>query len=370
MTTELPPQETDAERSKTATPPSEPFRIAVVLPVYNTERYLSESLDSLRRQTHGDFAVFCVDDASTDGSLSRIERFAAQDPRFHVLHLKQNGGISTARNRALELVEAQDDFKAVYFFDSDDRLLPDALARMAETLGSTDADYAVFGWLPFDKKGPDPRPWFLPAEEALRGTEPIFWQYLRPHIDRENRRDASAGRFLGNKVFRASSIRGLRFDESMRKAEDVCFWAELAGRLEKGILVKEILLDYRLRSSSSFHSSTRVLGDIEAYLRIRAALRQAGALSARIASAVDGEIVRLLWISIKNAVFDRDPVENSRSVRRIYRRIREEGVRFSEHSRKKYRIYELGDWALRLRYFRHAKRDAERRRHVRNDFFE
>ncbi len=96
--------------------------VSVIIPVYNTEKFLGRCLDSLRAQSFGDWEAVCVDDGSTDGSGPLLDSFAAADPRIRVVH-KANGGVSEARNLALGLIGGE----YLTFVDSDDFLHPRAL---------------------------------------------------------------------------------------------------------------------------------------------------------------------------------------------------------------------------------------------------
>ena len=75
--------------------------LSIIIPVYNTEKYLSACLDSILPQSFADFEVLLVDDGSTDGSGAICDRYAERDPRVRVFH-KENGGVSSARNMGLE----------------------------------------------------------------------------------------------------------------------------------------------------------------------------------------------------------------------------------------------------------------------------
>jgi glycosyltransferase involved in cell wall biosynthesis len=90
--------------------------VTVIIPVFNTERYLDECLDSVQGQTLKDIEIICVDDCSSDGSPSILDRRAADDKRLKVIHLEKNVGLSDARNRGLDLAAGS----YVYFLDSDD----------------------------------------------------------------------------------------------------------------------------------------------------------------------------------------------------------------------------------------------------------
>ena len=77
------------------------MEITVILPVYNKIKYIEKSVASILAQTFSDFELITVDDGSTDGSGELLDEIAASDTRVKVIH-KQNGGVSAARNTALD----------------------------------------------------------------------------------------------------------------------------------------------------------------------------------------------------------------------------------------------------------------------------
>ncbi|MDE6963373.1 MAG: glycosyltransferase, partial [Lachnospiraceae bacterium] len=72
--------------------------ISVVIPVYNKEKYLRECLDSVLAQTYGNMEIILVDDASSDASGRICDEYARRDGRVLAIHLKENRGVSHARN--------------------------------------------------------------------------------------------------------------------------------------------------------------------------------------------------------------------------------------------------------------------------------
>ena len=78
-------------------------RYSIIVPVYNVKEWVRECLDSVLRQTFPDWECVCVDDGSTDGSSAILDEYAREDARFRVIH-KKNGGVSSARNVALDNV--------------------------------------------------------------------------------------------------------------------------------------------------------------------------------------------------------------------------------------------------------------------------
>ena len=90
-------------------------KVSVIVPVYNTEKYLEKCLDSLVNQTLTDIEIICVNDGSTDGSLAILNKFAADDFRIKVIN-QNNKGQSAARNAGLSAAKGE----YIGFLDSDD----------------------------------------------------------------------------------------------------------------------------------------------------------------------------------------------------------------------------------------------------------
>ena len=92
------------------------IQVSVIIPIYNVEKYLKQCLNSIINQTLKDIEIICVNDCSTDKSLHILEEFALKDNRIKIIDLKQNKGVSNARNIGLELAKGE----YIYLIDSDD----------------------------------------------------------------------------------------------------------------------------------------------------------------------------------------------------------------------------------------------------------
>lgn len=114
-------------------------KISVVLPVYNVADYLKKCLDSLVNQTFKDFEVICVNDGSTDLSLSILEGYALTDSRFKII-TQENQGLSGARNTGIKKVKGE----YVLFVDSDDWLEANALELLYKHVKGFDSDITMF----------------------------------------------------------------------------------------------------------------------------------------------------------------------------------------------------------------------------------
>ncbi len=128
---------------------------SVIVPVYNRERVLGRCISSVLSQGFADFEIIVVDDASTDASLARIGEFA--DPRLRILRHPANRGVGPTRNTGIAASRGE----WLILLDSDDELVPGALARMNELAGATPASvHALFFRCRLDdgQISPDPLP--------------------------------------------------------------------------------------------------------------------------------------------------------------------------------------------------------------------
>lgn len=150
-------------------------KVTVLMAVCNAETYLHESIASVLAQTMADFQLICIDDGSTDSSLSVLQHFAEADNRISVFVMPQNEGQARARNEGLKMAAGQ----YVCMLDADDTFSPDALdsaVRVFEQYPDTDSVlFEVSKDWP-DHSEPYPMPPFvsLSGEEAFRLS--LTWQ--------------------------------------------------------------------------------------------------------------------------------------------------------------------------------------------------
>lgn len=100
-------------------------KLSVVIPIYNTEKYLRECIDSILAQTFADFELILVDDGSTDKSGMICDEYSRSDHRIRVIHQK-NGGVTAARKRGVEAAAGE----YISFVDSDDWIDPHMYQNM------------------------------------------------------------------------------------------------------------------------------------------------------------------------------------------------------------------------------------------------
>lgn len=118
--------------------------VSVVMPVYNSEKYLKAALNSLLEQSYKNIEIICVNDGSTDHSLAILERMAASDRRIKIIN-QSNGGPAKARNAALDAAKG----KYVNFVDSDDFVDKEMYSTLVEVAEKQKTDILVFGGSPW-----------------------------------------------------------------------------------------------------------------------------------------------------------------------------------------------------------------------------
>lgn len=116
--------------------------ISVIIPIYNSEQYLEESLASAFGQTYSDVEYILVDDCGTDRSMDIARRMAEESPRrrnIRIISHENNRGASAARNTGV--LEARGEY--LFFLDSDDLITPDCLQLLYQAAVDSDADFSI-----------------------------------------------------------------------------------------------------------------------------------------------------------------------------------------------------------------------------------
>lgn len=207
------------------------MKISVIVPVYNAENYLSACLDSILSQTCQDFEIILIDDGSKDASGQICDAYAGKDPRIQVVH-QENGGVSRARNRGLELATGE----LISFIDSDDTLEPDMYELLVRVMQEHNADISHCGYK------------HIVGEEIrlVHDTKRVI-----PHHTQEALDCFVDGRLFGgglwNKLYRRELLDGLSFREDLKNNEDILFNFEAFRRADCSVFADYPLYNYVAR---------------------------------------------------------------------------------------------------------------------------
>lgn len=197
--------------------------VSVIIPVYNAEKYLEDSISSALTQTYENLELLVVDDGSTDGSGAIMDRMAKEDSRMRVFH-EPHRGTSAARNIALN--EARGDY--ICFIDADDHAYGDMIRMMVTRMEKEKADMAVFNVF----------------EEKKHGLGGIFgWHIESNDLSCETIRSRllmGDDAYVWRKIYRASLWKDLRFPEGQNH-EEIYVNGDLLVRAGKIIASKQVL---------------------------------------------------------------------------------------------------------------------------------
>ena len=221
---------------------SKNIKISVVIPVYNTEEYLGQCLDSLYLQKYRDVEYILVDDGSKDGSYALCQKYAAKDERFVVVQ-KENGGPSSARNMAISMARGE----YITFVDSDDFIRVDAYERIAKMLDKHgNPDCLVFG----ANLVPD----YAPEHyyHLVTTSDKVYENFTPEMLYNE----PGARPFLWLQVIKKSIIidNNIKMDESISLGEDQLFQIETFPHTKKTVFVSDKLYYYRWKRQGSLMS--------------------------------------------------------------------------------------------------------------------
>ena len=219
-------------------------KVSVIIPVYNVEKYIDKCMESVLNQTYSNLEIILVDDGSPDNSGKMCDEYAVKDNRVKVIH-KENGGLSSARNMALDIATGE----YVAFIDSDDFVETTMIEKVVSKIEETNADVCMFSH--FTYNGERSIPFVLPLKQDVYNEEEIKNTILPMLIGQKETESDFLHGFVWRHFFRRSSIGEQRFkSEREYYAEDIVFDLEFYIRAKKMCVVNESLIHYRYVESS------------------------------------------------------------------------------------------------------------------------
>lgn len=226
--------------------------VSIIVPVYNTEKYLHNCINSLLAQTCTDIEILLVNDGSTDTSGDICDAYAAQDSRVRVIH-QQNAGVSSARNAALAVARGE----YIAFVDSDDWVSPDYIEDLQSAMTESGADLVACGMFAVYSR-------FDTVQDKTDCTEVLEGR----EVYRVLLCDVQVGGYLWNKLFKRELIRD-GFDTDLHLSEDFLFCAKYAREVGRTVILRRKLY-YYWQNPQRKHSTlnARVLSLLDAQERL------------------------------------------------------------------------------------------------------
>lgn len=217
--------------------------ISAIMPIYKTpEPFLRSSIESVLGQTLKEFELILVEDGSPDNCGEICDEYRLRDERVKVIHQK-NSGVSAARNTGLAQVQG----KYLTFIDSDDRLVSNAWEIALKKIQKSEADCIVFGWKDFTAEGEITDHQVTNKDITLDASEMAF------QIASDN--FLCGGGYPWNKIWNAEKIRReygniVKFTDRVYTYEDKLWIIEVLEKMDRIILIPDVLYEYRYLPSS------------------------------------------------------------------------------------------------------------------------
>lgn len=214
-------------------------KVSVIVPVYNSEKYLRKCLDSLVKQTLHELEIVIINDGSRDSSADIIHEYMDRYPERFIYRSQENSGQAVARNRALQLCNGQ----YIGFLDSDDFVREEMFGRMYERAVEENADYVACGYtdLTYENEKEIELQHYVASKPAKKTRDMFFGALASPFLHLY-RRD----------ILTES---GVQFPEGVIY-EDTAFYLNLIPYIQKLAVIEEPLA-YRVRHSNSTMTTFR-----------------------------------------------------------------------------------------------------------------
>ena len=238
--------------------------ISIIVPIYNTEKYLHECLDSIINQNYTNFEVLLINDGSTDSSGTICQEYVERDSRFRYFE-KDNGGVASARNLGLERSEGT----YITFIDSDDWVEFNYLEVLYTALKENDTDVAISTYKRFAQDGVFYlRSYSKENDEFLnigKRNRNSFLEIL-PKLGELDHSFYS----ISSKLIKREIIGNLLFDEQVSYAEDLNFFFRLYLGVESVVYVRDYTYIYRTHdaSTSQNFNELKALHELEIFKRM------------------------------------------------------------------------------------------------------
>lgn len=214
------------------------MKVSIIIPAYNAEKFIRKSLDSVVNQVYKNLEIIIIDDASNDDTKKIIKEYADKDDRIIPFYQSKNKGVSSARNIGLKA--ATGDY--VVFVDSDDELTFDAIRRMVDMADKYNSDFIdSYHLLYIQKKNGK----LVSFTEKKMPKEIQVYGSLNDNI-----KVLDTYTYITGKLIKKELLKGLEFDESLSRYEDLVFEHELKTRIKNYVLLNKPIYFYYQREDS------------------------------------------------------------------------------------------------------------------------
>lgn len=228
--------------------------VSVIVPIYNTEKYLKRCIESVLAQTYENLELILVDDVSPDNSAQICREYEKKDVRVRFLPLEKNQGVSMARNAGMAISNGA----YITFLDSDDWIQENMLYKLVNACERHHSDLAISGYQRVN------------SEDKILQKFPL--QDIEDASDETILRLCCSGKmecFVGGKLYKRHIFEKISYPKD-KLYEDMMVFPDILKLSKKKTLVEEELFNYRVHKSSFTKSQFRIkhMDVVEAFMVI------------------------------------------------------------------------------------------------------
>ncbi|SHI39413.1 glycosyltransferase family 2 protein [Flavobacterium terrae] len=211
--------------------------VSIITPTYNSEKFITETIQSVQNQTYANWEMLIVDDCSSDKTVAIIQQFMEDDHRIHLIRLNKNSGASKARNKAIS--EVKGDFMT--FLDADDIWFPDFIENSIATIQKTGIPFVFSSYRRSNEK-----------------LEFVYSDFIVPQ------------KVTYTDILKTNSIScltafidvkklGVKLMPDIRKRQDMGLWLKYLKEIPFAYGIKEPKAIYRIRENSLSRDKKKLL---------------------------------------------------------------------------------------------------------------
>lgn len=292
-------------------------KVSVIIPIYNVEKYLKKCIQSIIKQTYSNLEILLIDDGSNDSSSDICKEFEKIDKRINYI-FKENGGVSSARNKGLE--KATGDW--ITFIDPDDWAEDNMIEEAWNIAKNYNADIVQWNSY-YNKRNEQTKRKAINPQILERKQQEIenFQLDILSTIYEEKERGISVGPIRGvwGKLYKSEVISNIKFNEKLFAFEDGLFNLNVFNNADKVVLFNKYLHHYRINDKSVCNSykaewlqqSEQILKEIQNFIK------ENNKEQTKFAELYNALACELLSSCLTRSIFHRDNLKSMAEKKRI-----------------------------------------------------
>jgi teichuronic acid biosynthesis glycosyltransferase TuaG len=213
------------------------IKVSVVTPVFNSEKFLAQTIISVMKQTHPNWELIITDDFSTDHSLKIAESYAAKDSRIKTIKLNVNSGSGVARNHSIGEATGE----VIAFLDADDLWDEDFLEKSLRFMEKYQAGIV-----------------FSSYRRASEDLNDKLGEFIVPEFTNYHEMLKSCSISCLTGIYHVNRCKGKAYMPDIRRRQDYCLWLTLLKRIDRAYGLSDVLATYRICSKSVSRNKIKV----------------------------------------------------------------------------------------------------------------